>query len=455
MPSEPSPPTSRPMRQPTSRTPNDSTSHSTARSGALRTRALRCIPGGVNSNVRLSGPPLYFDRADGAWLWDVDGNDYVDYLLGQGPNFLGHAHPEVNRAVAEACSAGMVYGGQHPLEIEAAEQVCAAVGWAQMVRFGLTGTEMVQAALRLARAATGRRRFVRFVGHYHGWLDNVLLAMDGGTPVAASAGQVAEYLDDAHVLPWNDADVLADLLARRGAEIAAVIMEPVMCNAGAIAPREGYLARVRELCDEHGVVLIFDEVITGFRLALGGAAEVHGVTPDLATYGKAMAGGWPVAALAGRADLMERFGTAEVNHSGTFNASVMAMAATCAALRCLTTAPPYDGIAAHGGALMRGLRELGQRHGVPLRVEGVPAAFHASFGDAGPVYDHRDLARLDHARYAAFARELARAGVWVAGRGIWYVSAAHGQRELAAALERVDAALAGFTGAEQAVRPAV
>jgi glutamate-1-semialdehyde 2,1-aminomutase len=418
---------------------------STAQSTALRDRALECIPGGVNSNVRLLGPPVFFARAEGAWLWDVDGNDYVDYLLGQGPNFLGHANAAINRAVAQACAAGMVYGAQHPLEVEAAERLCTAVGWAEMVRFGLSGTEMVQAALRLARAATGRRKFVRFEGHYHGWLDNVLLSMDGGTPGPASAGQLADYLDDAFVLPWNDADALAALLGHRGEQVAAVIMEPMMCNTGAIPPREGYLARVRQLCDAHGVVLIFDEVISGFRLALGGAAAVYGVTPDLATYGKAMAGGWPVAALAGRAELMERFGTAEVNHSGTFNASVMAMAATCAALRWLTETPPYDQIAAHGSALIRGLRELGEGHDVPLRLQGVPAAFHASFGDPAPVFDYREFSQLDHSAYAAFARVLADTGVWVAGRGIWYVSAAHGPAELQEALERVDAALQRFT----------
>ena len=418
---------------------------STAQSTALRDRALECIPGGVNSNVRLLGPPVFFARAEGAWLWDVDGNDYVDYLLGQGPNFLGHANAEINRAVAQACAAGMVYGAQHPLEVEAAERLCAAVGWAQMVRFGLSGTEMVQAALRLARAATGRRKFVRFEGHYHGWLDNVLLSMDGGTPGPASAGQLADYLDDAFVLPWNNADALAALLSDRSEQVAAVIMEPMMCNTGAITPRDGYLERVRQLCNDHGVVLIFDEVISGFRLALGGAAAVYGVTPDLATYGKAMAGGWPVAALAGRAELMERFGTAEVNHSGTFNASVMAMAATCAALRCLTETPPYDGIVAHGRALMHGLRELGKRHDLPLRVQGVPAAFHASFGDPTVVFDYRGLARLDRERYAAFARVLADSGIWVAGRGIWYVSAAHGSEELDEAFDRVDVALQRFT----------
>lgn len=413
----------------------------TTRSLQLRERALRRLPGGVNSNVRLSGPPLYFDRAEGAWLWDVDGNDYVDYLLGQGPNYLGHACEEVNAAVARACRKGMVYGAQHELEIEAAERLCEAVGWADMVRFGLSGTEMVQAAVRLARAVTGRRRFVRFEGHYHGWLDNVLVAMDGNGAGPGSAGQLSDYLDDSIIVPWNDAEGLSALLAERAGDVAAVIMEPMMLNTGAILPRPGYLEQVRALCDEHGIVLIFDEVICGFRLALGGAAERFAVQPDLAIYGKAMAGGWPVAALAGRGELMERFGTAEVNHSGTFNGSVMAAAATTATLEILTEDPPYERIDAHGDALMTGLRDLGQAHGVPLRVQGLPPAFHASFGDPEPVWDYRELDGLDRDRYAAFSRTLVDSGVWVAARGIWYVSAAHGDEELKTALARVDAAL--------------
>lgn len=419
----------------TSRTPR-------VRSAEFMERARRSVPGGVNSNIRLTAPPVAFDRGKGAWLWDLDGNDYVDYLLGQGPNFLGHAPAPIVEAVARACERGMVFGAQHELESEAAERILAALGWAEMVRLGMTGTEAIQAALRVARAATGRPRFIRFEGHYHGWLDNVLAnAATGGT---ASAGQLASHLTDSVVLPWNDAAALAAALDEHGPTIAAVIMEPVMINTGTIEPVPGYLAAVRELCTKHGAVLVFDEVISGFRLALGGAAQRYGVTPDLATYGKAMAGGWPVAALAGRADLMSRFGTGEVNHSGTFNGSVMAAAAVIATLDLLTNDPPYERITAHGEALMAGLVAAGERHGEPLRVQGLPMAFHASFGPPDPVRDYRGLRELDLERYTAFATMLADYGVWVAGRGIWYVSAAHGDDELRAALDRVDRALADF-----------
>jgi glutamate-1-semialdehyde 2,1-aminomutase len=415
---------------------------SRTRSAALHARALRRLPGGVDSNVRLDAPPIFFARGDGAWLFDVDGNDYVDYLLGQGPAFLGHAPARVLLAVEEACRKGMVYGAQHPLEVEAAERLCEHLEWPEMIRFGSTGTEMVQAALRLARAVTGRRKFIRFEGHYHGWLDNVLLAPRPGEAVPASAGQPPEALADAIVLPWNEADAVADALERHDEDVCAVLMEPVMLNAGAIAPRPGYLERVSELCTAHGTLLVFDEVITGFRLGPSGAAGRFGVTPDLAVYGKAMAAGWPAAALAGGSGAMERFGTREVNHSGTFNANVMAAAATLATLETLVDDPPYERVERIGRGLMDGLRELADDIGLPLRLQGFPAAFHASFGDDEEAFDLRSLQRRDTERYQRLAECLIDAGVWVAARGIWYVSAAHGERELEITLDRAASALA-------------
>jgi glutamate-1-semialdehyde 2,1-aminomutase len=417
-------------------------------SDALRERAARRMPGGVNSNVRLDAPPVFFARGEGAWLWDVDGRDYVDYLLGQGPAFLGHAHPGVVAAVADACRTGMVFGAQHPLEVEAVERICDALGWAEMVRLGMTGTETVQAAFRLARAVTGRSKVIRFEGQYHGWLDNVLIRFEPGPARPASAGQLAEALDPSIVLPWNELDAVAATLERHGDEVAAVVTEPMMLNQGAIEPRPGFLAGLKGLCHDAGALLIFDEVITGFRLAFGGAAERYGVAPDLAVYGKALAGGFPVAALAGRADVMERFGHGEVNHSGTFNACVMGAAAVVASIDALRADPPYDRIEAHGAALKAALRSAAAEAGVPLRLQGPGIAFHASFAadgqdpDAIEVDDLRALRSLDADRYKRFAARLAEEGVWVAGRGVWYVSAAHGERELEAALDRVRRALA-------------
>lgn len=413
-------------------------------SSYFRARALARIPGGVNSNIRLTGPVEQFiERGAGAWLYDVDGNDYVDYLLGQGPNLLGHAPKRITDAVARACRGGLVFGGQHKREVRAAETLCEVLRWPDMVRLGVTGTETVQAAFRLARAVTGRCKVIQFEGHYHGWLDNVLIGKVGDAWGAASGGQVARHLDDSLLLPWNDSRALAEALEREGSQVAAVIMEPVMLNAGVIEPQPDYLRDVRKLCSRHGVVLIFDEVVTGFRLCLGGAAERYGVIPDLGIYGKALGGGHPVAALAGRADLMLRLGTGEVTHAGTFNGSVPATAAVVETLSVLRDEPPYGRIVEHGTALMKGLCDIGRSYGIPLRVAGFPMAFHVSFGDA-EVTDYRSLQKLDLARYADLVKCLVENGIWVARRGIWYVSAAHGRRELEAALSRFDAALRGW-----------
>jgi glutamate-1-semialdehyde 2,1-aminomutase len=331
----------------------------------------------------------------------------------------------------------MVFGAQHDLEVEAAELLCDILGWPDMVRFGSSGTEVIQAALRVARAATGRAKFVRFEGHYHGWLDNVLMVFGEDAPSPASDGQLAHHLDDCHVLGWNDLDALRELLEAEGSDVAAVLMEPMMLNAGAIEPRPGYLEGVRSLCNRHGVVLIFDEIITGFRLALGGAAERFGVVPDLATYGKAMAGGWPGGALVGRAELMEPIGTRKVNHSGTFNANLMSAAAVVASLEYLKQDPPYERLERITSDLTQGLLELAEETSTPLRIQGVPGAFHASVANAGvEVRNFRDLARLDAGAYLELVDRMIASGIWLSGRGIWYVSAAHGEDEVAVTLDR-------------------
>jgi len=412
-------------------------------SADLRARASSAFPGGVNSNVRLLGPPVFFSEGKGSRLWDVDGNEYIDYLLGQGPNFLGHAPSDVLDAVGEASRKGMVYGAQHVYEVEAGERLLSVLGWADQVRFGVSGTEAVQAALRVARAVTGRAKFVRFTGHYHGWLDNVLAKFDDGSAVPASAGQVGSHLDDSLTLPWNDLNALKRLLDQDSDEIAAVLMEPVMLNAGSIEPRPGYLEGVRAACDRHDIILIFDEVISGFRIALGGAAERYGVTPDLATYGKAMAGGWPVSAFAGRAGLMDGIGTGEINHSGTFNASVMACAAVVATIDHLTEAPPYETLARVGEKLMTGLAGLANTHDIPLNIQGLPMSFHAGIGE-GPIATYEDLRRLDTDEYQMLVDRLIDHGVWVAGRGIWYVSAAHTEDDVEETLSRADQAMSAF-----------
>jgi glutamate-1-semialdehyde 2,1-aminomutase len=397
-------------------------------SRALRERALAHVPGGVHSNVRLSASEFFFTRGSGSRLWDADGKEYIDYALGQGPMLLGHSNASIDGAVAMACTQGMIYAGQHPLEVVAAERFCSAVKWADQLRFGMTGTEVVQAALRAARAATGRSTIIRAVGHYHGWSDSILLDMTATSPVPGSAGQLPEALGGTTVVPWDDVAAVETALAECRGDVAAIILEPVMLNTGAREPSPGYLESLRRICTENDIVLIFDEVITGFRLALGGAAEYYGVEPDLATYGKAMAGGWPVAAFAGRAHLLEGVGKGSVNHAGTFNASVMATAAVVATLSILEADPPYDRLRAYGDELMPALVQIGERHGIPLRVTGVPMAFTVTTDP-----DFLSARDLHH--------ELAASGLWTTTRGLWFLSDAHREVEFQETLERFDAAL--------------
>ncbi len=421
----------------------------------LYERAQKVLPGGVNSNVRISSPPfpLFFERAAGALLVDVDGNEYIDYALGQGPHFLGHSHPAILDAVNAAMRQGQLYAGQSRLEVEVAETVVRLVPCAEMVRFGLSGSEMVQATMRLARAVTGRTTIVRFEGHYHGWFDNVLLgvapAVTADTPRTArhpqtmTAGQVASVADDFLVLPWNDLALVEQLFAERGHEIALVMSEGMMCNTGAILPAPGFLAGLRRLCDEYGSLLHLDEVITGFRLGLSGAQGAFGVTPDLATFGKAMAGGFPNAALAGKAVYMRRFAQ-DVNHSGTFNSNIISMAASSAALAELErdNGAVYRHVERVGGALMAGIRGIANRLELPLLVQGVPSAFHLSFTDLSAIREYRDYAlHCDKDRYNRFTLELLRRGIRVINRGIWYVSAAHTDAQIAQTLAAVEDAL--------------
>lgn len=413
---------------------------------AWNAEAGKFIAGSVNSNVRLAGAPapLCFTRAKGPHLWDLDGNRHIDYALGMGPAILGHAPDEVITAVAESLDQGQLFAGQHPAELELAKLLVEAIPSAELTRVGMTGSEMVQAALRVSRAHTGRRKYIKFEGQYHGWFDNVLVshappvATPGETllPVRKkkieSAGQLAEASDDMIVLPWNDIAALEQVIAEQGDDIAAVLTEPAMCNTGAIHPKEGYLERMRELTEERGIVLIFDEVITGFRFGLGGAQAHFGVTPDLSTFAKAMAGGFPVAALVGKAEIMQRFAEG-VNHSGTYNSTVQSVVAAIAAVHALQAdgGAALNRAEATGQALMAGLRDLAGETGVPLRVEGWGVAFSTFFAPAThEVVDYQSFRQSDGERLARFLAVLVEQGVRPTSRGTWFVSAAHGEAEV-------------------------
>jgi glutamate-1-semialdehyde 2,1-aminomutase len=411
------------------------------------------IAGGVNSNVRLSDSPLCFASGAGSRLTDVDGNVYIDYALGMGPNILGHAPRAVTDEVTRTLGIGQLFAGQHALELELANKLCNCVRSAQLVRFGLSGSEMIQAALRVARAYTGRPEVIKFEGHYHGWFDNIFINQSGsvaddGAPLPRphhlqSEGQAPHASDDVAVLPWNDVEAIDRYVSANASKIAAIITEPVMLNTGGILPRKGYLQHLRHVAKTHGIVLIFDEVITGFRVALGGAQELYDVAPDLSVFAKALGAGFPVAALAGRREIMELFASGRVNHSGTYNANLVSISAALATLRELSA----DGQAAYkrintvGRQLMEGIAARARRCGdVALQVSGLPSAFHTCFA-SHQIHDYTTYLRADHQRLSLFLAALLGCGVRPTGRGTWFVSAAHTDSDVASTLDAVEHAL--------------
>ena len=416
--------------------------------------AKRLTPGGVHSNVRLHEVPwpLYFESAEGAYLRDVDGNQLLDFALGQGPLLLGHRPPEVIEAVERQLQSGLLYAGQHDLELEVAGLVAAMVPCAERLRFCVTGSEAVQLAIRLARAATGRGKILKFQGHYHGWADTVLFNVGATGPsrdglidvVPESTGLAPSSYKDVLVAQWNEEAVLERVLSDHGSEIAAVIMEPVMANTGGvIPPRPGYLEAARKLCDREGAVLIFDEVITGFRLAPGGAQSRLGVTPDLAVFGKAIASGFPLSCVAGRTSLLDGVEQLGVNHSGTFNGSPVSLAAAAATLRLLSDPSQaiYERLNQVGSRLLVGLRELGSASSIPLIVQGFPELMATIFIGLPAIHNYADAERADSGALQRFLRSMVSHGVRVTSRGTWMVSSAHSESDVDAALAATRQAL--------------
>lgn len=380
-------------------------------------RAKRSIPGGAGSTARLprngwNPYPLFIADGSGSRLRDVDGNEYIDYLLGLGPMILGHRHPAVTDAVATAITEyGTCFGLPYDLEIEAAEKVVEAVPGIEQVRFTNSGSEAVGTAVRLARATTGRRIIVRFEGHYHGWQDTVYWSnhvdpqqagpADRPRPVAMGPGVPQELEGTLVVLSWNDPESFVRLMEERGEEVAAVLTEAAVFNTGCILPEPGYLELLRSETRKHGALLIFDEVITGFRFARGGAQEYFGVTPDLTTLAKGLGGGFPVAAVGGSVEAMHMIADGSYSHSGTYNANVVQCAAVAATMDVLAEPGLYERQRALGYRLAEGLKTLADEAGIDAYVEGLGTVFQLWFADR-PIKNWRDAAH--NANEPAFTR---------------------------------------------------
>ncbi|MGH8875490.1 MAG: aspartate aminotransferase family protein, partial [Acidimicrobiia bacterium] len=386
-------------------------------------RAQESLLSGVSSMFRYwtDDDTMVIDRGEGAHVYDMDGRRYIDYQLGFGPVILGHGRPEVVQAVAEAAAQGTTFAMTQRREIEAAEAFRRAVPWVEHLRFTNTGTEATMHAIRIARAFTGRDVIVKFEGQYHGVHDYVMFSTAGTAPaslgsrydpipVQSSSGIPEAIRSVVRALPFNDLELCERLFRDQGGRIAAVIVEPMLGNAFGIMPRSGFLEGLRRLCDQQGAVLIFDEVKTGFRVGLGGAQAEFGVTPDLGTFAKAMGNGFPVAAIAGRGEVLTAWGKGGIGQAGTYSGNGVAVAAARATIDILSTGEPYRRIGGVGAALMDGLGKLLADRGVPGHVVGHPSMFSIFLGEEEPA-EFRDSARHDEPLYEKICQGLIHRGV--------------------------------------------
>lgn len=419
-------------------------------SAALWERAKRSVgAGGVSTSLRaqMKPHPLYFERGEGAYLFDVDGGRYCDYVLGWGPVILGHGHPRLTGAIRAQAARGATYGANHRGEFEVAELVQSIVPGAERVLWSNTGSEADQIALRLARAATGRRRYAKMIGHYHGWTDAFLVGYrpdgDGRFDGPGTAGQQPEALTDVTLLPFGDLEAAREALRDPLLDLSAVFLEPVLCNSGVEAPPAGYLTGLRELCSQTGTVLVFDEVITGFRVAYGGAAQRYGVTPDLAVFAKAIAGGFPMSAVTGKAEIID-LTMRGVSHAGTYNGGPLALAAARATIETLGEPGTYERLEAGGAALAVGLRRELDLAGVPGIVTQVGPVVHCSLNVADG--DGLTFFRADQDAYDSLLVELLRRDVFTLPGGRWYLCTAHTPADVDAAVSAFGEALAAVRG---------
>jgi glutamate-1-semialdehyde 2,1-aminomutase len=412
--------------------------------------AARLMPGGVNSPVRafrgVGGSPFFVARGEGARLVDVDGRSYLDYVMSWGPLVLGHAPKRVIEALRGALDRGTSYGAPTPGEVELAREIAAAVPSMEMLRLVSSGTEAAMSALRVARGFTGRSKLVKFEGCYHGHADSLLVkAGSGGATfgVPDSLGVPAELARLTLTAPFNDLDAVKAMLDAEGRDVAAVILEPVVGNMGVVPPAPGFLAGLRELTQRHGALLVFDEVITGFRVAYGGAQARYGVTPDLTILGKIIGGGLPVGAYGGRREVMERISPlGGVYQAGTLSGNPLAVTAGLETLRALREPGVYDTLESRAAALEAGLREAAARAGVAATVNRVGSMLTGFFTD-GPVTDWTSAARADRARYGAFFHAMLDRGVYLAPSQFEaaFLSLAHSPDDVAATVEAARAAL--------------
>jgi len=425
------------------------------RSHQLFERAKKSLVEGVNSPSRgaavYSDGPIFLERGQDSHVWDADGNEYVDFMMSFGALIQGHAHPKLVSVVSESMANGSHFAAATSAEVEASERFLNMVLNAEAVRFTNTGSEATMLALRLARAHTGRTKFLKFEGHYHGWYDPFLLnahshpvenlgSPDNPARIPDSQGIPSSTFDDVLVAPWNDLNALERVMRLHGSELAAVITEPIMANMGCIPPREGYLQRMSELAKQYGALLIFDEVVTGFRYARGGCQELYGIHPDLSTFGKALGAGFPVGAVAGPRAILDRMRWNEnmVLHYGTFNGHRLTMKVIAANLDLLSAEGTHQKLHATGDTAINGLREVFRKHNVKAIVQGFGPMFQVYFTEQKAINDYRDYCRYaDTRKYSRFVQRLLDHGIYMTpSNGLhWIISTAHTESDVEKLLE--------------------
>ena len=423
-----------------------------SRSEILFASAQNHIPGGVNSPVRafrsVGGTPLFLKHAEGAYVTDEDGKRYVDYVGSWGPMILGHSHPEVLDAVRRQLQHGLSYGAPTAMETEMAERVCSMVPSMEMVRMVSSGTEATMSAIRLARGYTGRDSIIKFEGCYHGHSDSLLVKAGSGAltqGVPSSAGVPAAFAKHTLTLPFNDLAAVEQMLSNVGSEVACIIVEPVAGNMNCVPPAPGFLEGLREQCDKHGVVLIFDEVMTGFRVALGGAQAHYGVTPDLTTFGKIIGGGMPVGCFGGKRAIMECIAPlGPVYQAGTLSGNPLAMAAGLTTLKLISRPGFHAELTDYTTRMLQGLQDRADAAGIPFVTTQVGGMFGLYFSGADDIVTFADVMASDADRFKRFFHLMLEGGVYLAPSAFeaGFTSIAHGDTELAITLDAAERAFA-------------
>ncbi len=427
-----------------------------SRSASLFEQAQKHIPGGVNSPVRafagVGGTPLFFKHAAGAYVVDEDDKRYVDYVGSWGPMILGHGHPDVLAAVRAQIDHGLSYGAPTALEVEMADLVCSLVPSMDMVRMVSSGTEATMSAIRLARGYTGRDSIIKFEGCYHGHSDSLLVKAGSGAltlGVPSSPGVPAAFAQHTITLPFNDIDAVAECLAEQGQDIACIIVEPVAGNMNCVPPVPGFLEGLREQCDKHGVVLIFDEVMTGFRVALGGAQAHFGITPDLSTFGKVIGGGMPVACFGGKKEIMSQIAPlGPVYQAGTLSGNPLAMAAGLATLKLISRPGFHDELSDYTARLLQGLQERADAAGIPFTTTQAGGMFGIFFTERKNISSFEDATSCNLEHFKQFFHLMLEGGVYLAPSAFeaGFSSIALGDTELQITLDAAEKAFAQMKG---------